>query len=48
MAAPRVLSVGKDPILMASRTLLLRNAGYAMATGEHESVARRHASASIC
>jgi DNA-binding response OmpR family regulator len=30
MAAPRVLAVGKDPILMASRTLLLRNAGYAV------------------
>jgi hypothetical protein len=28
MAAHRILSVGKEPILMASRTLVLRNAGY--------------------
>ena len=28
MATARIVSVGKDPILMASRTLLLRNAGY--------------------
>lgn len=27
---PHILSVGKDPTLMSSRTLLLRNAGYAV------------------
>jgi CheY-like chemotaxis protein len=29
--SPRLLSVGNDPILMASRTLLLRGAGYSVA-----------------
>ena len=27
---PHILSVGKDPALMSSRTLLLRNAGYSV------------------
>src|SRR5205814_9915631 len=30
MATPRILSVGIDPLLMVSRTLLLRNAGYSV------------------
>ena len=30
MPSPHILSVGKDPTLMSSRTLLLRNAGYAV------------------
>jgi DNA-binding response OmpR family regulator len=28
--APHILSVGKDPVLMSTRTLLLRNAGHAV------------------